>query len=537
MSFVLIDKPRPHVALVTLNRPERMNAMAFDVMIPFREALEEVSHDNDTRVVVITGAGRRVLLGRRPGGLGHGPEHRRAHACRSIARRAMELLDDVILALRRMHQPVIGAINGAAIGGGFCLRVATDIRIASEPPTSAPPGINNGLTASELGISYLLPRRHRVVARVRDHAVGPRRRRRRGRAHRPRVADRARPTSCSTRCYELAERIIGFSRVGVEVTKRMLWSSLDAGSLHSHMDARGPRPALRAPDHRELRGSRPGPQGEARARLPGLVRRLLLVLAVVLGACGGSDGGSSNGTAPRTPALRTTTPRLALRAATGGRQLGYDLCSTFHNPDSRLTPKRVAGMETAWTYEAPESVNGAPAVAGDRVYVLAAEGLVALDADERDEVWKREDISGSSSPTLAGGVLYVLGRRHEAVGGRRRDRRGRLGRRGRRPGVRHRLLVAGRHRESRHRRSRVDRGGRSRSERELPRGRGGVRPRDRRRALALPHRRAAAQRGRRVVDGLGRPEGRHGLRHHRQQLHRAGGADLRLGHRSRPRDR
>jgi len=41
MSFVLVDTPRPHVALITLNRPERMNAMAFDVMIPLREALEK----------------------------------------------------------------------------------------------------------------------------------------------------------------------------------------------------------------------------------------------------------------------------------------------------------------------------------------------------------------------------------------------------------------------------------------------------------------------------------------------------------------
>ena len=43
MSFVRLEKPRPHISLVTLNRPERMNAMAFDVMIPFRETLEAVA--------------------------------------------------------------------------------------------------------------------------------------------------------------------------------------------------------------------------------------------------------------------------------------------------------------------------------------------------------------------------------------------------------------------------------------------------------------------------------------------------------------
>ena len=63
MSFVVVDKPRPHVTLITLNRPERMNAMAFDVMIPFKETLEEISYDNDTRVVVVTGAGHGFCSG------------------------------------------------------------------------------------------------------------------------------------------------------------------------------------------------------------------------------------------------------------------------------------------------------------------------------------------------------------------------------------------------------------------------------------------------------------------------------------------
>src|SRR3954453_1536325 len=157
MSFVVIDRPRPGVALVTLNRPERMNAMAFDVMIPFRESLETLSHDNDVGVVIVTGAGHGFCSGadlEDPGTLPRVD----GLTLTSIARRALELLDDVILALRRMHQPVIGAINGAAIGGGFCLSLATDIRIASTAAYFRAAGINNGLTASELGLSYLLPR-------------------------------------------------------------------------------------------------------------------------------------------------------------------------------------------------------------------------------------------------------------------------------------------------------------------------------------------------------------------------------------------
>ena len=63
MSYVLVDRPDPSVAVVTLNRPERMNAMAFDVMVPFREALAELGHDNGVRAVVLTGAGRGFCSG------------------------------------------------------------------------------------------------------------------------------------------------------------------------------------------------------------------------------------------------------------------------------------------------------------------------------------------------------------------------------------------------------------------------------------------------------------------------------------------
>ena len=86
----------------------------------------------------------------------------------TIALRAMELLDDIILTLRKMHQPVIGAINGAAIGGGLCLSLAFDIRIASSSAYFRAAGINNGLTASELGLSYLLPARSVPPARSRS---------------------------------------------------------------------------------------------------------------------------------------------------------------------------------------------------------------------------------------------------------------------------------------------------------------------------------------------------------------------------------
>ena len=143
MAFVLVDRPRPDIALVTLNRPERMNAMAFDVMIPLRETLEAISHDNDIRVVVLTGAGHGFCSGADLEDPGMMPNID-GLTVTSIARRALELLDDVIHAIRRMHQPVIAAVNGAAIGGGFCLACACDMRIGAEEAYFRAAGINNG---------------------------------------------------------------------------------------------------------------------------------------------------------------------------------------------------------------------------------------------------------------------------------------------------------------------------------------------------------------------------------------------------------
>src|SRR3954471_2153219 len=157
MTFVRVERPADGVAVLTLDRPERMNSMAFDVMVPLRDELQRVSGDNDVRVVVLTGAGTAFCSGadledpgRVPGidGL----------TLPTIALRSMELLDEVILAIRKMHQPVIAAVNGAAIGGGLCLALAADIRVASTSAYFRAAGINNGLTASELGLSYLLPR-------------------------------------------------------------------------------------------------------------------------------------------------------------------------------------------------------------------------------------------------------------------------------------------------------------------------------------------------------------------------------------------
>jgi enoyl-CoA hydratase len=132
-----------------------MNSMAFDVMVPLKEALEKVTYDNDVRVVVLTGAGR---------GFSSGADHKSAGSVPNVdgltrpayALRSMELLDDVILALRRLHQPVIAAVNGPAIGGGLCLALACDIRYAAAGARLGVPFVRLGMHAGMAG-TYLLP--------------------------------------------------------------------------------------------------------------------------------------------------------------------------------------------------------------------------------------------------------------------------------------------------------------------------------------------------------------------------------------------
>lgn len=236
-DYVLLERPRPQVALITLNRPDRMNSMAFDVMVPLRAVLDDVNYDNTVRAVVLTGAGR---------GFSSGADHKSAGSVPHIdgltkptfGLRSMEVLDDVILALRKLHQPVIAAVNGAAIGGGLCLALAADIRVASSDAYFRAAGINNGLTASELGLSYLLPRAigssraFEIMLTGRD--VDAEEAERIGLVSRQVPAEQLLDT-----CFDLAERIGEFSRPGVELTKRTLWSGLDAGSLESHMQAEG----------------------------------------------------------------------------------------------------------------------------------------------------------------------------------------------------------------------------------------------------------------------------------------------------------
>jgi enoyl-CoA hydratase len=236
MNFILVDRPVPEVAVVTLNRPERMNAMAFDVMVPFRDELVALGRDNSVRAIVVTGAGRGFCSGADQESAGT-PPYVDGLTRPTYALRSMEMLEDITLALRRLHQPVIAAVNGAAIGGGLCLALACDIRLAAPAAYFRAAGINNGLTASELGLSYLLPRAigssraAEIMLTGRDvradeaAAIG--------------LVSRVTDDDVVAAAVEMGRGIAGWSQPGVELTKRTLVAGLDASSLEGHMQAEG----------------------------------------------------------------------------------------------------------------------------------------------------------------------------------------------------------------------------------------------------------------------------------------------------------
>jgi enoyl-CoA hydratase len=237
MSFVRVEKPREHVCLVTLDRPQRMNAMAFDVMVPLRETLESIATDNDVRVVVLTGEGRGFCAGADLVDAGY-PPGIDGLAMPSIGRRSMKLLEDVVTTVREMPQPVIAAVNGAAIGGGFCLAVCADIRIASPEAYFRAAGINNGLTASELGLSWLLPRAI-GSARAAEIMLTGRDVRAEEAAAIGLVSQVVAAESLLEECFQMAQRIAGFSHVGVQLTKQTLRSGMESSSFSGHMEHEG----------------------------------------------------------------------------------------------------------------------------------------------------------------------------------------------------------------------------------------------------------------------------------------------------------
>ena len=234
MAFVEIDRPRPHVGRITLNRPERMNAMSFDTVGPLYEALRTLAVDNDTWVVVLTGAGRGFCSGLDLEDHGMPPDCDGLPMSR-IAIRAMEFMSNIVPAMRAIPQPIIAAVNGPAYGGGMCLMLGADIRLAARSARFRSAGVTNGLTGTELGVSWLLPRligaAHAWDVILTGREVDAPEAERLGMVSR--VVD---DDALLDAALALAEQMCGWSPHGIAMTKKVLWSNLEGGSLEAAID-------------------------------------------------------------------------------------------------------------------------------------------------------------------------------------------------------------------------------------------------------------------------------------------------------------
>lgn len=150
---IVIEK-RGQVDWLTLNRPEALNAITTPMVTELRDYFGRLAEDNETRIVVMRGAGRAFCAGldikvsqsniyELPFGGGMGFQG---------------YLAEVYIRMRRCPQPIISLVQGPACGGGFSFVLASDIRVAGESAKMNAAFIRIGLSACDMGSSYFLPR-------------------------------------------------------------------------------------------------------------------------------------------------------------------------------------------------------------------------------------------------------------------------------------------------------------------------------------------------------------------------------------------
>ena len=128
---VLLESVQDGIALLVMNRPEKLNALNNDLATALNQAFERIGKEGSVKVVVLTGAGRAFCAGGDLAMIGKGREARDAKQLEPVLRAGMEL----VLKMRTIVQPVIAVVNGPAAGAGMNIALAADIRIAAEEAT------------------------------------------------------------------------------------------------------------------------------------------------------------------------------------------------------------------------------------------------------------------------------------------------------------------------------------------------------------------------------------------------------------------
>jgi len=230
------------VRVLTLDRPDRLNAMSLQLIDELHDALDDVAADVDARVVILTGAGRGFCAGLdlvdlSPADTTAGRTARsgatpgRVQAGMALQQRIASLVPK----LRGLRVPVIAAVNGAAAGGGLALALASDVRIAARSARFNVAFVRIGLSGCDIGVSWLLPRWIGASRAFELMLTG-----------RLVESDEADRIGLVTRVVDdgdlmdaalaTARQICANSPTGVWMTKEVMWSQLEVGSLTAGID-------------------------------------------------------------------------------------------------------------------------------------------------------------------------------------------------------------------------------------------------------------------------------------------------------------
>lgn len=225
-----VDRPGNGIVLLTLSRPERLNALTFDMFAGLREFCNDVAEDDAARVVVLTGAGRAFCAGLDLDDAATLPKMTTAEMVRG-----QDLWADAITAFRRIPQPVVAAVNGAAAGAGFSLALAADVRLASPAARFNAAFVKIGLTGGDCGSSWALPRLvglgHASEILLTGRMVEAEEAVRIGLVNRVVSSEELLPAA-----LDLAALIAGNSPLGVRLTKQVVQANVDATSLQQAVE-------------------------------------------------------------------------------------------------------------------------------------------------------------------------------------------------------------------------------------------------------------------------------------------------------------
>ena len=235
MSLVTTSVDDHGVMQVTLDDPERYNALSSTMVSDLKSAFADIRADRDVRAVVVTGAGRGFCSGANMGGGDDVPERARDRGPVGLVQMFQEHIAELMLAVHELPQPVIAAVHGAAVGGGLALALASDLRVASTDAVFASHFLRVGLSSCDVGTSYLLPRIIGATRAAELMLTG--RRFSAEEADRFGMLNRLVPRDeLLAAAHALAEAVIANSEYGVYMTKLGLWANLDASSLRAAME-------------------------------------------------------------------------------------------------------------------------------------------------------------------------------------------------------------------------------------------------------------------------------------------------------------